>query len=96
MNILDTSSLDADPLRQFRARFAEAEAAGIGAPESVALATATADGRPSLRMVLLKCADEDGFVFYTNLGSRKATELAANPHAALLAYCQWRRERLAP
>ncbi len=96
MNILDTSSLDADPLRQFRAWFAEAEAAGIGAPESVALATATADGRPSLRMVLLKRADEDGFVFYTNLGSRKATELAANPHAALLAYCQWRRERLAP
>ncbi len=90
MNILDTSSLDADPLRQFRAWFAEAEAeaAGIGAPESVALATATADGRPSLRMVLLKCADEDGFVFYTNLGSRKATELAANPHAALLAYWQ--------
>lgn len=90
MNILDTSSLDADPLRQFRAWFAEAEAeaAGIGAPESVALATATADGRPSLRMVLLKRADEDGFVFYTNLGSRKATELAANPHAALLAYWQ--------
>lgn len=88
MNTLDTSSLDADPLRQFRAWFAEAEAAGIDAPESVALATSTADGRPSLRMVLLKRADEDGFAFYTNLESRKAAELAANPRAALLAYWQ--------
>jgi pyridoxamine 5'-phosphate oxidase len=51
--------------------------------ETVMLATATADGRPSLRAVLLKGADERGFVFYSNLDSRKGEELAANPHAAL-------------
>jgi len=81
-------TLDADPMRQFRAWFAEAESSGIVGPEALALATASADGRPSLRMVLLKHADEDGFGFYTNLESRKADELAANPHAALLAYWQ--------
>ncbi len=88
MNTLDARSLDVDPLRQFRAWFAEAEAVGIAAPESVALATAAADGRPSVRMVLLKHADKEGFGFYTNLESRKASELAANPRAALLAYWQ--------
>ena len=81
-------SHDPDPLRQFQAWFAEAEATGVVAPESIALATATADGRPAVRMVLLKHADENGFGFYTNLESRKAQELAANPHAALLAYWQ--------
>jgi pyridoxamine 5'-phosphate oxidase len=85
---LDPSRLDPDPLRQFRAWFAEAEAAGIVAPESVALATTTADGEPSVRMVLLKHVDEDGFGIYTNLESRKAAELAANPRAALLSYWQ--------
>jgi pyridoxamine 5'-phosphate oxidase len=88
MNTLDAASLDPDPLRQFRAWFAEATDAGVVAPESMALATATADGRPSLRMVLLKHADEDGFGFYTNLESRKAAELGANPRAALLSYWQ--------
>ena len=88
MNTLDSMTLDPDPLRQFQAWFAEAAAAGIPAPESMALATATADGRPAVRMVLLKHAGEDGFGFYTNLESRKAEELAANPHAALLAYWQ--------
>jgi len=56
------------------------------APEAAAVATATADGRPSARMVLVKRADERGFVFYTNYESRKALELAANPFAALLFY----------
>ena len=88
MNILHTAELDPDPLLQFRAWFAEAEAAQILAPESAALATATPDGRPSVRMVLLKHADEDGFGFYTNLESRKASELAANPRGALLSYWQ--------
>ena len=88
MNTLDSMTLDPDPLRQFQAWFAEAAAAGIPAPESMALATATADGRPAVRMVLLKHAGEDGFGFYTNLESRKAEELAANPRAALLAYWQ--------
>jgi pyridoxamine 5'-phosphate oxidase len=88
MNTVDSVTLEPDPLLQFEAWFAEAAAAGVVGPEAVALATATLDGRPSVRMVLLKHADEEGFGFYTNLGSRKAEELAANPHAALLVYWQ--------
>jgi pyridoxamine 5'-phosphate oxidase len=80
--------LDDDPLRQFAHWFAEAEAAGVATPEAMALATATADGRPSVRMVLLKGADAEGFRFYTNYGSRKGDELAANPRAALLFHWQ--------
>lgn len=76
--------LDDDPLRQFQAWYADAEAAGVTTPEAMALATATADGRPSVRMVLLKRADEAGFGFHTNYESRKGEELAANPRAALL------------
>jgi pyridoxamine 5'-phosphate oxidase len=79
------ADLDPDPLRQFHAWFAEARAAGEVA-DRVALATATPDGRPSLRMVLLKRADEQGFAFHTNLESRKGDELARNPAAALLFY----------
>ena len=81
-------TLAPDPLLIFEAWFAEAAAAGVVAPEAAALATATLDGRPSVRMVLLKHADEEGFGFYTNLESRKAAELAANPQAALLVYWQ--------
>ena len=88
MNTLDSLTLEPDPLARFEAWFAEAAAAGVVAPEAVALATATLDGRPSVRMVLLKHADEEGFGFYTNLESRKAEELAANPQAALLVYWQ--------
>jgi pyridoxamine 5'-phosphate oxidase len=77
--------LDPDPLRQFERWFAEARDVSR-APEATALATATADGVPSLRMVLLKRFDEDGFVFHTNYGSRKGRELDANSHAALLIY----------
>lgn len=76
--------LDADPIRQFLAWFDEASAAGVETPEAMALATATPDGRPSARMVLLKGADERGFVFYTGYESRKGRELATNPRAALL------------
>ncbi len=72
-----------DPYRLFGAWFAEAEKAEINDPNAMALATATPDGRPSVRMVLLKGWDEHGFVFYTNLESRKGGELLANPHAAL-------------
>jgi pyridoxamine 5'-phosphate oxidase len=75
---------DEDPLRQFAAWFAEARAARVREPEAMALATASADGAPSLRMVLLKGFDERGFVFFSNYASRKGRELAANPHAALL------------
>ena len=83
---LDEAAVDPDPLRQFRAWFEEAGAAGMRAPEAMALATATADGRPSVRMVLLKGFDEQGFVFFTGYESRKGAELAANPRAALLFY----------
>ena len=75
---------DRDPLRQFASWFAQAAATGIRAPEAAALATATPDGVPSARVVLIKAADADGFVFYSNYASRKGTELTANPRAALL------------
>jgi pyridoxamine 5'-phosphate oxidase len=81
---LSEAEVDPDPLRQFERWLADAEAAGIRAPEATALATATADGRPSVRMVLLKGADRRGFSFFTGYGSRKGRELAANPRAALL------------
>jgi pyridoxamine 5'-phosphate oxidase len=77
-----------EPLDRFSAWFREAEEAGVAFPEVMTLATATADGAPSARMVLLKGADEDGLVFYTGYGSRKADELAANPRAALVLYWQ--------
>jgi pyridoxamine 5'-phosphate oxidase len=83
---LDEGDLDPDPLRQFAAWFEEAGAAGVRAPEATALATAAADGHPSVRMVLLKGFDERGFVFFTGYESRKGGELAANPRAALLFY----------
>ena len=83
---LDESDVDPDPLRQFAAWFEEAGAAGVRAREATALATAAADGRPSVRMVLLKGFDERGFVFFTGYESRKGAELAANPRAALLFY----------
>src|SRR5919204_2275070 len=83
---LDEAGVDADPLRQFAAWFEEAGAAGVRAPEAMALATAGSDGRPSVRMVLMKAFDERGFVFFTGYESRKGAELEANPRAALLFY----------
>jgi pyridoxamine 5'-phosphate oxidase len=76
--------LDPDPLALFRRWFDAAAEAGTAEPEAVALATATPDGRPSVRMVLAKGIDESGFALYTNYGSRKGVELEANPRAALL------------
>jgi pyridoxamine 5'-phosphate oxidase len=76
--------MTADPHLLFDAWFAEAKAGEPHDAEAMALATATADGRPSVRMVLLKGHDERGFVFYTNSRSRKGEELAANARAALL------------
>ena len=73
----------ADPLAQFARWFDEALAAGLPEPNAMTLATATPDGRPSARVVLLKGFDERGFVFFTNRHSRKGRELAANPYAAL-------------
>jgi pyridoxamine 5'-phosphate oxidase len=75
-----------DPLQLFRAWLAEAEASEPVDPEAMAVATVDADGLPNVRMILLKGADERGFVFYTNCESAKGRELAANPKAALLFY----------
>ena len=80
---LRRANLASDPLEQFRHWFAEAGAA-VEVPEAMALATATADGAPSVRMVLLKGFDERGLVFYSHHTSRKGRELEANPQAALL------------
>jgi pyridoxamine 5'-phosphate oxidase len=79
---LDEADLDADPFAQFAVWLADAEAAGVAEPTAMVLATADASGHPSTRHVLMKGADGRGFVFYTNRGSRKARDLAANPHAA--------------
>ena len=72
------------PIKQFESWFAEAQAAGVAMPEAVCLATADADGRPSARMVLFKGVADEGLTFYTNYTSRKAEQIAANPHAALV------------
>jgi pyridoxamine 5'-phosphate oxidase len=81
---LREEDVEHDPLRQFAAWFHDAEHGVVAAPEAAALATASADGAPSARMVLVKGFDERGFVFYSNYSSRKGRELAANPRAALL------------
>ncbi len=75
---------DTDPFRLFDDWFAEARESEPNDPDAMALATATPDGRPSVRMVLLKGHGPDGFTFYTNLDSRKGAELSANTRAALL------------
>ncbi|HOD51812.1 MAG TPA: pyridoxamine 5'-phosphate oxidase [Candidatus Hydrogenedentes bacterium] len=72
-----------DPIALFDTWLREARQAGVPLPESMALATIAPGGQPSVRMVLLKHADSDGFVFYTNINSRKAADLKANPRAAL-------------
>lgn len=73
-----------DPLKLFEGWLCEARAAGGVEADAMAVATATPDGEPSVRMVLLKGFDERGLVFFTNYASRKGEELARNPHAALL------------
>jgi pyridoxamine 5'-phosphate oxidase len=77
-----------EPFARFGEWMQRAMDAGVAEPTAMALATADAEGRPSVRMVLLKGFDEQGFVFYTNLESRKARELDANPHAALCLFWQ--------
>jgi pyridoxamine 5'-phosphate oxidase len=78
------ADVDPSPYVQFDRWFDEAAAAGIRVPEAAALATATRDGIPSVRMVLAKGREETGFLFYSNYDSRKGRELAANPRAVLL------------
>ncbi|MGZ4388744.1 MAG: pyridoxamine 5'-phosphate oxidase [Gaiellaceae bacterium] len=81
--------MNADPLAQFEAWWAEA-----GRPDRMVLATASADGRPSARMVLLKSAEPRGFSCFSNYESRKGRELAANPRAALLFHWEGRQVRV--
>lgn len=76
--------LAADPIVMFERWYAEAADAGLHEPNAMAVATAAPDATPSLRLVLLKGVSTDGFVFFTNLGSRKGHELLANPRCALL------------
>lgn len=83
---LDETLIDRDPIKQFQLWFNDAIDAEIFLPEAMTVATATPDGRPSARMLLLKQVDQDGFVFYTNYKSAKAAQLDANPHAALVFY----------
>lgn len=81
---LDALDLDAHPEGSFHTWFAEAEAAQLPEPNAMILATASPDGQPSARTVLLKELDGRGFTFYTNHGSRKGSEIAANPKASLV------------
>jgi pyridoxamine 5'-phosphate oxidase len=83
MASLDVGEVDRDPLAQFRRWFAEAQQAETREPNAMTLATATADGRPSARVVLLKVVDARGFGFFTDFRSRKAAEMDENPLAAL-------------
>jgi pyridoxamine 5'-phosphate oxidase len=81
---LSEADLLASPLEQFRSWFAEAVASGLQEPNAMVVATASPDGQPSSRTILLKDVDERGFVFYTNLTSRKSAELTANPGVSCL------------
>ena len=83
---LHRSDLDPNPFKQFNVWFEEALHAESMDPNAMSIATVASNGQPSLRTVLLKYYDEDGFVFYTNLGSQKAEEIDGNSRVALLFY----------
>ena len=83
---LDEAHVSSDPIAEFHRWFQEAGEAQVLEPNAMALATATPDGAPSVRIVLLKGYDERGFVFFTDYRSRKGTELEQNPQAALVLY----------
>ena len=83
---LNESEVAPGPIEQFRVWFEEALNAGLHEPNAMTLATATPDGKPSARVVLLKGYDERGFTFYTNYEGRKARELEANPNCTLAFY----------
>lgn len=80
---LDTNSIDKDPIQQFQKWFQEAVVGNIIEPNAMSLATVSADGRPSIRIVLLKGVEEGKFLFYTNYQSKKGVQLEANPACAL-------------
>ncbi|KNB51969.1 pyridoxamine 5'-phosphate oxidase [Streptomyces caatingaensis] len=81
---LAEEDLAADPYEQFARWFADAVASGLHEPNAMVVSTADAEGRPSSRTVLLKAFDARGFVFFTNYGSRKGLEIAANPYVSVL------------
>ncbi|HEY6407052.1 MAG TPA: pyridoxamine 5'-phosphate oxidase [Ktedonobacteraceae bacterium] len=81
---LSETDVDSDPLKQFQVWFSDAVTANLVEPHAMTLATATKDGKPSARIVLLKGFDKRGFVFYTNYEGKKGQELAENPYAALV------------
>jgi pyridoxamine 5'-phosphate oxidase len=83
---LDETNVSADPIAQFERWFGEAREAKVMEPNAMALATATREGSPSVRMVLLKGVDSRGFVFFTDYRSQKGVELELNPRAALVFY----------
>jgi pyridoxamine 5'-phosphate oxidase len=83
---LDTSAVNPNPIAQFENWFEQAYRSGLKEPNAMTLATASPEGRPSARIVLLKEVSENGFVFFTNLESRKSREIVFNPHAALVFY----------
>jgi pyridoxamine 5'-phosphate oxidase len=86
LETLDEKRVERDPIKQFQLWFDDAIAAKLPLAEAMTLATATPEGRPSARMVLLKQADAGGFVFFTNYHSAKAAQLESNPYAALVFY----------
>jgi len=86
LETLDEKQVERDPIKQFQLWFDDARAAKLPLAEAMTLATATPEGRPSARMVLLKQVDEEGFVFFTNYHSAKAALLESNPYAALVFY----------
>jgi pyridoxamine 5'-phosphate oxidase len=81
---LREDDIDADPMQQFQRWYDDAQARGVVAPDAMIVASATPDGRPSARAVLLRGVDGRGFAFFTNYESRKGRELDANPYAAIL------------
>jgi pyridoxamine 5'-phosphate oxidase len=95
---LTKDNIDANPIRQFQRWYDEVRANGVSEQDAISmtLATATRDGRPSARVVLLKSSSDLGFVFFTNYLSRKAKELSENPSASLLFYWPqlWRQVRI--
>lgn len=86
---LEKGNLEADPLQQFHDWFQAAIRENVDEPNAVALATCTPDGRPSVRIVLLKNYGKEGFTFFTNYESRKGEEIMTNPHVALVFF--WRK-----
>jgi len=86
LNALNETEIDPNPLKQFEKWYSEALAAGVPETDAMTLATATKDGTPDARIVLLKGFDDRGFVFFTNYQSRKAAELDDNEKACLLFY----------